>query len=103
VLLAALTPIPPVEPGDTVWWHADMIHSVGEVTGQKGWGNVMYIPAAPHCEKNVSYAQACGRAFLTGASPGDFGAEDYETTWAGRASLTDLNHTGCRQLGLQAW
>jgi hypothetical protein len=51
VLLPALTPIPAVQPGDTVWWHADMIHSVGEVSGQKGWGNVMYIPAAPYCEK----------------------------------------------------
>jgi hypothetical protein len=101
VLLAALTPIPPVEPGDTVWWHADMIHSVGEVIGQKGWGDVMYIPATPHCEKNAAYAQACGQAFRTGASPGDFAAEDYETTWAGRATLTDLNHTGRRQLGLQ--
>ena len=99
VLLAALTPIPPVEPGDTVWWHADMIHSVGGVTGQKGWGNVMYIPATPHCEKNA----ACAQAFRTGGSPGDFAAEDYETTWAGRATLTDLNHTGRRQLGLQPW
>ena len=46
-LMPALTPIPAVEPGDTVWWHGDMIHSVGAVTDQQGWGNVMYIPASP--------------------------------------------------------
>jgi hypothetical protein len=103
VLLAALTPILAVQPGDTVWWHGDLIHSVGEVTGQQGWGNVMYIPAAPYCAKNAAYARACGQAFRTGASPGDFAAEDYETTWTGRATVADLNDTGRRQLGLQPW
>ena len=103
VLLEALTPIPAVQPGDTVWWHGDLIHSVGEVTGQRGWGNVMYIPAAPYCGKNAAYARACGQAFRTGASPGDFAAEDYETAWTGRATLADLNDTGRRQLGLQPW
>jgi hypothetical protein len=100
VLLPALTPIPAVGPGDTVWWHADLIHSVGAVTGQRGWASVMYIPAAPYCEKNAAYALACGQAFLTGASPGDFAAEDYETGWTGRASVGDLSETGRQQLGL---
>jgi hypothetical protein len=103
VMLAALTPIPAVQPGDTVWWHGDLIHSVGEVTGQQGWGNVMYIPAAPYCAKNAAYARACGQAFRTGASPGDFAAEDYETTWTGRATVSDLSDTGRRQLGLHPW
>jgi len=100
LLLAALTPIPAVRPGDTVWWHGDLIHSVGPVTDQKGWGNVMYIPAAPHCEKNAAYAAACGQAFLSGASPGDFAAEDYEVGWAGRAAVGDLSQVGRDQLGL---
>jgi hypothetical protein len=99
-LTPALTPIPAVEPGDTVWWHGDMIHSVGEVTDQQGWGNVMYIPASPHCEKNAAYAAACGEAFLSGSSPSDFAAEDYETGWADRATVPDLTATGLRQLGL---
>ena len=100
VLLQALTPIPAVQPGDTVWWHADLIHSVGAVTGQRGWANVMYIPAAPYCEKNAAYARACGQAFLTGASPADFAAEDYEAAWTGRATIANLNATGRDQLGL---
>jgi hypothetical protein len=103
VLLPALTPIPAVEPGDTVWWHADIIHSVGEASNQNDWANVMYIPASPYCEKNAAYAQACGQAFLAGASPGDFAAEDYETGWTNRATVDDLNETGRKQLGLQDW
>lgn len=99
-LLPALSPIPAVEPGDTVWWHGDMIHSVGSVIDQQGWGNVMYIPASPYCEKNASYAQKCGQAFLGGASPSDFAAEDYEASWSGRMMPADLNPTGLRQLGL---
>lgn len=99
-LLPALTPIPAVEPGDTVWWHADLVHSVGDVAGQRGWANVMYIPASPHCAKNTAYAERCGQAFLAGASPADFAAEDYEAGWSGRATEDDLNEVGRRQLAL---
>ncbi|WP_410664060.1 YbiU family protein [Amycolatopsis sp. lyj-84] len=81
-LLPALTPIPEVGPGDTVWWHGDVIHSVAGVEDQQGWGNVMYIPASPYCEKNAAYAARCDEAFRTGASPGDFAPENYETGWA---------------------
>jgi hypothetical protein len=102
LLLAALTPIPEVAPGDTVWWHGDLIHSVGAVTDQKGWGNVMYIPAAPYCERNAAYARACGEDFLTGSSPGDFAPENYETNWSGRATPDDLTTAGRNQLGLPA-
>jgi hypothetical protein len=98
--MPALTPIPAVEPGDTVWWHGDMIHSVGAVQDQKGWGNVMYIPASPYCEKNAAYAAECGQAFLKGVSPSDFAAEDYEVDWSGRPTADELSPTGRAQLGL---
>jgi Protein of unknown function (DUF1479) len=101
VLMPALTPIPAVEPGDTVWWHGDMIHSVGAVEDQQGWGNVMYIPASPYCEKNAEYAEQCGEKFRTGESPSDFAAEDYEVNWVGRPGVDDLNETGKAQLGLR--
>ncbi|MFC0543681.1 DUF1479 domain-containing protein [Kutzneria chonburiensis] len=99
-LLPALTPIPAVEPGDTVWWHCDVIHSVADVSDQERWGNVMYIPAAPMCPKNARYAADCGRRFLAGTSPADFAAEDYEATWPDRATLADLTAIGRAQLGL---
>ena len=100
VLMPALTPIPAVEPGDTVWWHGDMIHSVGPVRDQKGWGNVMYIPASPWCEKNAAYAAECGEAFRKGVSPSDFAADDYEVDWAGKPTVEDLSPVGRAQLGL---
>jgi hypothetical protein len=62
--------IPALNAGDSVWWHCDVIHSVAPVENQQGWGNVMYIPAAPMCEKNLAYAQKVKMALENGASPG---------------------------------
>ncbi len=100
LLLPAYGPIPPVEPGDTVWWHGDLLHGVGDGTNDERWGNVMYIPAAPWCAKNATYARQCGEAFVEGRSPGDFAAEDYEVDFVNRAGPADLNDTGRRQLAL---
>src|SRR3954447_12060680 len=83
-VLRALSGIPDVKAGDSVWWHCDMIHSVAPVEDQKGWGNVMYIPAAPWCPRNEQYAANVRKAFSTGSSPGDCPAEDYEKTWTNR-------------------
>jgi hypothetical protein len=99
-LLRALAGIPDVRAGDSVWWHCDMIHSVAPVTGQRGWGNVMYIPAAPWCPRNQRYAASVREAFLTGSSPADFPAEHYERNWPDRFQAADLNSTGRRGLGL---
>jgi len=99
-LLPALTGIPDVRAGDSVWWHCDMIHSVAPVRNQQGWGNVMYIPAAPWCPRNERYAADVREAFGTGSSPSDFPAEHYERTWTNRFQPPDLNETGRRGLGL---
>ncbi|RKR65292.1 uncharacterized protein DUF1479 [Yokenella regensburgei] len=100
LLIKALTSIPALEAGDSVWWHCDVIHSVAPVKDQLGWGNVMYIPAAPMCEKNLAYAHKVRNALEHGASPGDFPREDYEANWQGRFTLTDLNVYGRRALGM---
>jgi hypothetical protein len=100
LLLQALSGIPDVQAGDSVWWHCDMIHSVAPVKNQRGWGNVMYIPAAPWCPRNEQHAPSVGDAFRTGSSPSDFPAEHYERTWANRFQSEDLNDTGRRGLGL---
>jgi hypothetical protein len=102
LLMEALAGIPDVQAGDSVWWHCDMIHSVAPVTNQQGWGNVMYIPAAPWCPRNERYAPSVLEAFRTGSSPSDFPAEDYERTWPDRFRIEDLNVTGRRGLGLLA-
>jgi len=100
LLLQALSGIPDVKAGDSVWWHCDMIHSVAPVTNQQGWGNVMYIPAAPWCPRNAQYASVVAAAFVTGSSPSDFPEEHYERTWDNRFEVEDLNTTGRRGLGL---
>jgi hypothetical protein len=100
LLMKALTGIPDVQAGDSVWWHCDMIHSVAPVTDQKGWGNVMYIPAAPWCPRNETYAANVRESFVTGSSPSDFPEEHYEREWSDRFSIDQLNSTGRRGLGL---
>ncbi|QHM70017.1 DUF1479 domain-containing protein [Mixta intestinalis] len=99
-LTAGLCSIPALQAGDSVWWHCDVIHSVAPVENQQGWGNVMYIPAAPACAKNLAYAQSVRAALETGASPADFPRENYEQTWQGRFQPGDLNANGRRGLGM---
>ncbi len=100
LLLEALTGIPDVKAGDSVWWHCDMIHSVAPVTDQNGWGNVIYTPAAPWCPRNKRYSTFVREAFLSGSSPSDFPAEHYEREWQNRFKLEDLNEIGRRGLGI---
>ncbi|MFT4219831.1 MAG: DUF1479 domain-containing protein [Microbacterium sp.] len=101
LLVKALAGIPDVQAGDSVWWHGDMIHAVAPVENQVGWGNVMYIPAAPWCPRNEQYSASVREAFLTGSSPSDFPAEHYEREWPNRFSETELNETGRRGLGFE--
>ncbi len=99
-LLPASSAIPDVQPGDTVWWHCDLIHSVAPVADQQGWGNVMYIPTAPWCTKNEQYAQYVHDAFVAGGSPPDFPAEHYEASWNDRFSPAQLSPVGRAGMGL---
>jgi Protein of unknown function (DUF1479) len=101
LLTPASSGIPDVQLGDTVWWHCDMIHSVAPVENQEGWGNVMYIPAAPACAKNERYAASVRSAFAAGMSPDDFPAEHYEVDWTSRFRVDQLNDVGRRGLGLK--
>ncbi len=102
-LLPALSAIPAVEPGDTVWWHPDVIHAVADRHEGKGYSNVMYIGAAPFCAKNAAYLERQKPAFLAGRSPPDFAAEDYEIAYRGRAGVAELSDLGRRQMGFAAW
>jgi hypothetical protein len=100
LLLKALSGIPDIKAGDSVWWHCDMVHGVAAVTQQKGWGNVMYIPAAPWCPRNEAYSTIVRDAFITGSSPSDFPDENYERNWVNRFRFENLNAIGRRGLGL---
>lgn len=100
LLMRARSGIPTVQPGDSVWWHSDVIHGVASVENQEGWGNVIYIPAAPMCAKNAAYAKDVADRFRRGESPADFPKEDYEVSWDNRFREEQLNQIGVRGLGI---
>jgi len=102
-LLAGLVSIPRVEPGDTVWWHSDVIHAVEDQHAGSGYSNVIYIGAAPWCGKNAAFAQRQAPAFLEGRSSPDFAPEDYELGFDGRAREENLSPLGRMQMGLREW
>jgi len=99
-LLDALVPIQTVEPGDTVWWHPDVVHAVGNEHRGDEYANVIYIAASPRCRKNETYARRQADCFLSGRSAPDFAAEDHEVDFEGRATLEDLTPLGRVQMGL---
>ena len=100
LLVRAFSGIPDIQAGDSVWWHCDVIHGVAPVEDQQGWGNVMYVPAAPWCPRNEEYAPKVREAFLNGESPSDFPEEHYERSWPDRFQPEQLNETGRRGLGM---
>lgn len=99
-ILGGLVSIPVVEPGDTVWWHPDLIHSVADAHTGTDFANVIYIGASPKCAKNEAYVRRQAAHFLAGKSSPDFAAEDYEVDFKGRATIDDLTELGRRQMGL---
>ena len=103
LLLEGLVSIPKMNPGDTVWWHPDIIHAVEDNHTGKGYSNVVYVGSMPLCEKNLKYAKRQAESFLKGESPPDFAAENYETQFTGRATKEDLTSLGKKQLALIDW
>ncbi len=99
LLMAALTSIPPLEAGFRMV-ALRCHHSVAPVEISRGWGNVMYIPAAPMCEKKHGLC-AWVKAALSRRIARRFPrARDYETTREGRFTLRDLNIHGKAGVGM---
>ncbi len=103
LVLEGLCTIPKMQAGDSIWWHADLVHAVEDEHNGKDYSNVIYIGAAPYCEKNVNFLDKQAKCFLTGESSPDFAAENYELDYEGRAGIADLSELGKKQMGLQAW
>ena len=103
LLLRGLVSIPKMKPGDTVWWHPDVIHAVEDKHLGKNYSNVVYVGATPYCKKNLDYTKKQSKKFLEGKSPPDFAAEDYETNYKGRIKLEDLSSLAKKQLALEEW
>ncbi|TCG05779.1 hypothetical protein BZM27_31050 [Paraburkholderia steynii] len=98
-LFKALSSIPKMNAGDTVFWHSDVIHAVEDEHKGTGYSNVMYIGSLPGCAKNDEYLRRQLPSFLDGASPPDFAPDNFETDFIGRASADDLTPLGKSQMG----
>ncbi|ELQ5994060.1 DUF1479 domain-containing protein [Cronobacter dublinensis] len=98
LLLTGISSIPDMEPGDTVFWHCDVIHAVENEHQGEFDSNVMYIAAAPWCEKNDAYLKRQWPAFVEGRSPPDFAPDDFEVDFSGRATEAALTPAGREQL-----
>jgi hypothetical protein len=101
-LVEALSSIPQMNAGDTVFWHSDVIHAVEDEHRGTGYSNVMYIAAVPGCAKNDAYLARQLPSFMEGTSPPDFPADHFEVDFAGRAEIGDLTPLGRSQLGIDA-
>jgi hypothetical protein len=99
-LVKALSSIPLMEPGDTIFWHCDVVHAVENEHRGSGYSNVMYIPSAPGCAKNNAYLKKQAVSFLSGKTPPDFPADNFEVNFVGRGTLADLDERGRSQLGI---
>jgi len=100
LLIEAVTSIPVMEPGDTVFWHSDIIHSVEDEHRGTGYSNVMYIGSLPGCAKNDAYLAQQAAAFNLGETPPDFAPDNFEVDFEGRATVQTLTPAGRVQLGL---
>jgi len=56
--------LPPLNRGDYVFWHNDLIHAVSRTPPKDGPSSVMYIPSFPLCRSNVKYLALQREAFL---------------------------------------
>jgi hypothetical protein len=99
LLLRAYGPIPKVYPGDTVWWHPDILHGVEDVHRGTGYSNVIYIGAAPSCDKNNRFLELQKTAFEAGLSSPDFAPENYEVDFKNRFTVEELTPLGRQQMG----
>lgn len=73
-----MVPIPHMEAGDSVWWHADMIHAVEPLHNGTHDSSVLYIAAVPTTKDNVRYIEQQAKDFRNGVAPEDKQQQDVD-------------------------
>ncbi|KAJ7220279.1 hypothetical protein GGX14DRAFT_434027, partial [Mycena pura] len=90
LLDTTMTSVPEVSPGDTVFWHCDVVHSVEqEHTGSED-SAVMYIPAMPLTPANMGYVERQREYFRKGLPPPDFPVATTGVDFVGLGTEEDL-------------
>ncbi|KAG6829567.1 hypothetical protein H0H92_004115 [Tricholoma furcatifolium] len=89
--------IPTVKPGDQVYWHCDMVHSVEAHHYGKNDSSVVYSPAVPLTIKTARYLRQQRATFEAGLPGPDFPKGPGETKCVGRATPEDVKTVMGRQ------
>ncbi|KAH9481804.1 Tubulin beta-2 chain [Psilocybe cubensis] len=98
-----MTSVPKVYPGDMVFWHCDVVHSVEREHTGTGDSAVMYIPAVPLTPQNRAYVERQKETFLAGQRPPDFPKGPGEAEYIGTGTIADvISQVGQRAMGLVA-
>ncbi|KAF8135860.1 hypothetical protein K438DRAFT_1882426 [Mycena galopus ATCC 62051] len=101
LLDATMTSVPAVNPGDTVFWHCDVVHSVEEEHTGSEDSAVMYIPAVPLTPANARYVERQKDNFFKGVPPPDFPAAVTGVGLVGLGSAKDIEEPlGRKAMGL---
>ncbi|KAJ3528993.1 hypothetical protein NM208_g9956 [Fusarium decemcellulare] len=96
-LLRTMVCMPKVYPGDTVWWHSDVIHAVeSQHCGQNG-AAVFYIPAVALTPRNAEYIRDQRATLLSGKPAPDFPGGIGESQFNGRGTGGDLLTVGGKE------
>ena len=94
-----LVSLPKLYPGDTVWWHPDLVQGLEDKHEGSEANSGFYIPAAPDCSTNRIYLRKLRHSFLLGQTPPDFPVNNYEMEFATRAKMGDLSNLGRKLMG----
>ncbi len=76
LLARSMVGIPPVAPGDHVFWHCDLVHEVDRFHPGARDSSACYNACVPLCPYNLENLAGTRRSFLDAAPPRDF--ERYE-------------------------
>ncbi|CAM9487344.1 unnamed protein product, partial [Phaeothamnion confervicola] len=111
-LADALVRIPPLSPGDAVFWHPDIIHAETPLLQQPDRDYVgLMLSAMPVCAGNSAYVKEQRGAVAAGTPPPAFagaggsvgGSCVSEAAFTGRGKSEDMSALGKQVLGLGAW
>ncbi|KAK0231117.1 hypothetical protein IW262DRAFT_1445354 [Armillaria fumosa] len=102
LLETTMISVPKVFPGDAVFWHGDLIHSVEKEHTGRGDSAVMYIAAVPTTPLNQAYIERQKESFLKAVTPPDYPVQAKpENALVGFGKARDiLNPSGRKAMGL---
>ncbi|EIN03971.1 DUF1479-domain-containing protein [Punctularia strigosozonata HHB-11173 SS5] len=97
-----MIPVPPVKPGDHVYWHCDVTHAVEEEQLGANDSSVLYIPAVPLTRQNALHLRSQRAHFAAGLPAPDFPGGKGESSFVHRSKPEDVEDVEARRmLGLE--